>query len=66
MDEIMKFLRDYPGDLRCFVFTLVKHLLSLGKTVKYSDCLYGLWCEIDTLEDLKLYKDIIPEILKLI
>jgi len=63
MSKVIPFLRNYPRDIHCFVFTLIKHLLNEGETVKYVNCDYGTWCEIDTLEDLKLYKDVIIDLL---
>lgn len=62
MEDVKNFLTDYPRDTRCFVFNLVKYFI--GKVpVKSALCEFGNWCEIDTPEDLKLYKDTIDILL---
>jgi len=63
--EVQKFLTNYPPTIHSYVFHIIKHFLSKNIPVKYSLCDYGKWCEIDTPADLKLYKEVIEDILKL-
>jgi len=64
MHEVKNFLTDYPADTKSFVFNLINHFIEKNHIVNYSLCEFNDWCEIDTPEDLKLYKNTIKKLLK--
>ena len=62
--DIIKHQGSFAIVLEDFDGVSVKHLLEKKKSVKHITCEFGDWCEIDTPEDLKLYKDVIRDLLK--
>lgn len=61
--KVNEFLTDYPQQLHCYVFNLIKEFLRQEIPITYIKCPKGSWCEIDTIEDLNLYKSVIYNIL---
>jgi len=63
IEKVKLFLEDYPVNTRCFVFNLVKYFIEEGEEIFPAFAAWGDWCEIDTPEDLNLYKGVIDMLL---